>query len=67
MSSLIKFKELQSITGYERPSDVESALINQGIKVFRGKSKTVWTTIELINAAGGIVRNESQRDIKIKK
>jgi hypothetical protein len=66
MSGLVKFEDLQSITGYERAGDIEQALRSQGIKFFHGKAKTVWTTMDLINAAGGAGGNKEQRDIKIK-
>jgi len=52
-SEIISFDELQRITKYDRPGDVERCLKKQGIHVFFGR-KGVWTTVALINAAGGI-------------
>lgn len=52
-SSVLVFKDLQAITGYTRRSDVERSLRSQGIRVFLGKDGP-WTTIDLINNAGGI-------------
>lgn len=44
---------LFELTGYTRPADVERCLRDQGVKFFWGKDGP-WTTLELINAAGGL-------------
>lgn len=44
---------LFELTGYTRPADVERCLRDQGVKYFWGKDGP-WTTLELINAAGGL-------------
>ena len=55
MSNIVLFDELKDATGYERVGDVEKCLKKQGIKTFYGRGKKVlWTTPELINAAGGL-------------
>lgn len=51
-STVLNFEDLQRITGYQRRSDVERTLIDQGIVMFRGRTGP-WTTIDLINRAGG--------------
>lgn len=53
VAKVIEFEELQRITGYTRRSDVEKVLRSEGIKVFLGR-KGPWTTIDLVNHAGGI-------------
>ncbi|WP_323600757.1 hypothetical protein [Pseudomonas putida] len=53
INNVLSFEDLQRITGYQRRSDVERSLIQQGIRMFRGKSGP-WTTIDLINHAGGV-------------
>jgi len=53
IGSILTTDDLLKITGYEKPGDMRRKLIEQGIKVFSGKSGP-WTTIELINAAGGL-------------
>lgn len=50
---VLTFQDLQQVTGYQRRSDVERCLIDQGVRIFRGRSGP-WTTIDLINQAGGI-------------
>lgn len=65
MNKLIKFKELQEITGYKRASDIEGALKAEGIACFHGKDNTVWTTLDIINAAGGLVPKNDERKITL--
>lgn len=53
VNGVLTFVDLQRITGYSRRSDVEKALIEQGIRFFRGRLGP-WTTLEMINRAGGV-------------
>jgi len=48
--------DLQSATGYQRASDIERCLSQQGVRLFWGKDGP-WTTLDLINAAGGLQRS----------
>lgn len=52
-SSVLTFEDLKRITGYGRRADVERTLHEQGIRVFRGRTGP-WTTVDLINQAGGL-------------
>lgn len=52
-SRVLTFEDLKRITGYARRADVERTLHEQGIRMFRGRTGP-WTTVELINQAGGI-------------
>lgn len=52
-AKVLEFDELQRITGYTRRADVERSLRSQGIKIFTGR-KGPWTTLDLVNQAGGI-------------
>lgn len=52
-AKVLEFEELQRITGYTRRADVEKSLRRQGIKTFVGRNGP-WTTIDLINQAGGL-------------
>ena len=54
IGSIFETADLLAITGYGRPGDAGAALRRQGIHVFEGKGGSPWTTLELINAAGGI-------------
>ena len=58
--NLLSCDDLQDITGYKRPSDIERCLIEQGVKVFRGRLGP-WTTLDLINQAGGL-RTKADND-----
>ncbi|MGW7235490.1 DUF4224 domain-containing protein [Pseudomonas fulva] len=51
-STVLTFQDLQRLTGYSRRSGVESALRKQGIRWFWGRHGP-WTTIDLVNQAGG--------------
>lgn len=57
--NVLKFDDLQELTGYERPADVERILSKNGIRYFHSR-KGCWTTLALVNAAGGIVTNQVQ-------
>lgn len=52
---------LQEATGYQRQGDIEKVLQASGIKFFPGKGGRIWTTIELINAAGGLTQIDLQK------
>lgn len=51
--NVLVFTDLQRITGYQRRSDVERSLIDQGVRLFRGRTGP-WTTLDLINQAAGM-------------
>ncbi|SDI35737.1 hypothetical protein SAMN05216588_11585 [Pseudomonas flavescens] len=50
---MLTFDDLKRITGYRRRADVERTLQQQGIHLFRGRAGP-WTTVDLVNQAGGI-------------
>ncbi|AUF99774.1 hypothetical protein CXQ81_03925 [Pseudomonas sp. 09C 129] len=52
-TGVLTFEDLKRITGYVRRADVERTLHDQGIRLFRGRTGP-WTTVELINQAGGL-------------
>lgn len=52
--AILTADELLSGTGYERDGDVKRMLDQQGIHWFPGKDGRPWTTIALINKAGGL-------------
>ncbi|MCW8275546.1 hypothetical protein IMF27_07400 [Pseudomonas sp. PCH199] len=60
MENVLVFADLQRITGYQRRSDVERSLAEQGIRFFRGRCGP-WTTIDLINYAGGLRTTNSEK------
>lgn len=62
-NDILFFDELQRMTQYKRPADVERCLKKQGIRVFWGRNG-VFTTIALINAAGGIGSPGTSTDIE---
>ena len=52
-AATIDYEELKELTGYQRRGDVERCLKDQGIRFFIGRAG-VWTTVDLVNAAGGL-------------
>lgn len=52
-NGLLSTAELEQATGYRRPRDIERCLEQAGVRYFPGKDGP-WTTIDLINAAGGL-------------
>ncbi|MDD0969347.1 MULTISPECIES: DUF4224 domain-containing protein [Pseudomonas] len=59
-TGILTFQDLQQITGYQRRSDVERSLIDQGVRLFRGRTGP-WTTLDLINHAGGVSSPSAER------
>lgn len=53
VNGCLSITDLLELTGYSRAADVERCLRDQGVKFFWGKDGP-WTTLELINAAGGL-------------
>jgi hypothetical protein len=58
--NVLVFTDLQRITGYQRRSDVERSLIDQGVRLFRGRTGP-WTTLDLINQAAGMTPAAAER------
>lgn len=58
--NVLIFTDLQRITGYQRRSDVERSLIDQGVRLFRGRTGP-WTTLDLINQAAGLKPAAAER------
>lgn len=59
--NVLTFEDLKKLTEYERAGDVERSLQKSGIRYFPSK-KGCWTTLALVNAAGGIVNIQHQDD-----
>ena len=57
---LVSTEELLAVTNFENVGPMKKKLEKQGIKLFDGKDGP-WTTLDLINAAGGI-KSESSND-----
>ena len=53
VAHILDFGALSKLTGWHRPGDIVRNLRRQGIHVFEGKDGP-WTTLELVNAAGGL-------------
>lgn len=58
--NVLVFTDLQRITGYQRRSDVERSLVDQGVRLFRGRTGP-WTTLDLINQAAGMKPAATER------
>ena len=57
-SNILSCDQLKGITGYQRSADVARCLRDQGVRVFYGRNGP-WTTLDLINLAGGFEKNTS--------
>jgi hypothetical protein len=60
MDSILTCDDLLRATGYRHPGDLARSLTRQGIKFFYGKGGIVWTTVNLIDAAGGLRPPENE-------
>ena len=54
------FEDLQALTGYLRPADVERCLKNQGVAFITGRDGRPATTIEALNQALGVRQDVKQ-------
>lgn len=52
--TIVEAEDLSAITGYDRHADAARCLRQQGIRVFEGRGGRPWTTVALIEAAGGL-------------
>ncbi|WP_313913856.1 hypothetical protein [Tahibacter sp.] len=59
--SVLDTSDLLAITGYAGAGDAARCLRAQCIRVFDGKDGP-WTTLELINAAGGLLAPAAQTE-----
>ena len=59
--NVLSCEDLRAITGYQRAADIERCLAEQGVKTFRGRCGP-WTTIDLINQAGGLTPHAENDD-----
>lgn len=55
VNGCLRAEELLEITGYDRVGDLCKSFDAQGIRYHRGKGGKPWTTLDLINAAAGLV------------
>jgi hypothetical protein len=53
-TALISTEQLKTVTGYDRPGDIERCLRAAGVRFFYGKGGRIITTTDAINAALGI-------------
>jgi hypothetical protein len=54
INGVLTTHDLLEITGYGRVGDLRRALEDQGIQYFDGKGGSIWTTMQLVNAAKGL-------------
>jgi hypothetical protein len=50
--------DLERLTGYTRPADIERWCEANGVRYFRSRAG-IWTTLDAVNAALGVKRGES--------
>lgn len=66
LPGILTCDDLMRATGFERVGDMRRALDQAGIRYFFGRGGKVWTTMDLVNAAGGLVPTSGQGDAKLR-
>lgn len=61
--AIITFDDLQALTGYSRPADVERCLKKQGVTLIIGRDGRPATTIEALNQALGVRQDRNSTPI----
>lgn len=56
--NIITSDELAQFMGYDRPGDVERKLREQGIRPIYGRPGHFFVTLDMLNAAGGILKDQ---------
>ena len=54
LGAILQLDDLRAITGYQHMADIERCLQRQSIRYFYGRKGVLWTTLDLVNAAGGL-------------
>jgi hypothetical protein len=54
MSAIVTLEQLKSVTGYNRPGDIERCLKKNGVRFLYGQGGKIFTTLDAINAALGL-------------
>ena len=57
-SPLLTTEQLFEATGHKQLGALKRTLSEQGIRYFYGKSGHIWTTIDLVNAAAGLLSGD---------
>lgn len=65
-TGLLSCEDLLFATGFERVGEMRRALDQAGIRYFLGRAGRPWTTMDLVNAAGGLVPTSGQGDGKLR-
>lgn len=53
--SALAQEDLERLTGYQRPADIESWCQRNGVRYFRGR-RGIWTTLDAVNSALGLAQ-----------
>jgi hypothetical protein len=62
--NILTTDDLREATGYQRAGDIERCLKKNSIHFFHSRAG-VWTTVALMNAAGGIVGDQLEENKSI--
>lgn len=62
MSNIVQFEDLQKATKLKDCGRIEKKLKADGIRFFYGKKGVIYTTLDLINAAGGLSKVELNKE-----
>ena len=64
MSALLTCEDLLRVTGYQHVGDLARSLSKQNIRFFYGKGGVIWTTVNLVDAAGGLKPAANENDVQ---
>lgn len=60
INGVLTTSDLLQLTGFDREGDLKRALTQAGIRWFPGRGGKPWTTLDLINKAGGLFPQAAQ-------
>jgi|TARA_R110000772_G_scaffold13998_2_gene40791 hypothetical protein len=55
-NSIVTFEQLQEMTGFNQKGAIKRHLMTSGVSFFE-TPRSLYTTVELLNSAGGLVQN----------
>jgi hypothetical protein len=67
MSALLTCEDLLRATGYQHVGDLARSLSKQGIRYFQGRGGAIWTTVNLVDAAGGLGMRQAANEVETPK
>lgn len=64
--AVLNCEDLLRLTGFQRVADMQRCLDEQGVRYFKGRGGELWTTVDLLNAAGGIAQRGASNESRFR-